>query len=108
MRAKKIIRALLEAGVNPSILEKLPEDGGLDYEALGLPNQRIATSLYREGIFRPRGKSIVLNSCGKKVLRTIWGRGVYFEDFMAHWQEFEKQSLGYPHAVSESGQPIAV
>ena len=47
MRAKKIIRALLGAGINPSILEKLPEDGGLDYEALGLPDQRIATSLYR-------------------------------------------------------------
>ena len=108
MRAKRIIRALLEAGVNPGTLEKLPEDGGLDYETLGLPDQRIATSLYREGIFRPRGKSLVSNSRGKKVLRTIWGRGVYFEDFMAHWREFKKQSLGCLDAVSDSGQPIAV
>jgi hypothetical protein len=103
MRAKKIIRDLLEAGVHPSTIEKLPKDGGLDYETLGLPDQRIAMSLHREGIFRPRGRSIVLNSRGKKVLRTIWGRGVYFDDFMAHWREFEKQSMSCPHAVSESG-----
>jgi hypothetical protein len=107
-RAKRIIRALLEAGVNPSTLEKLHKDGGLDYEALGLPDQRIATSLFGDGILSRRGRSIVLNSRGERVLRTIWGRGVYFEDFMAHWREFEKQSLGSPLAVSESDQPMAL
>jgi hypothetical protein len=29
MRAKSIIRALLEAGINPSTLERLPKDEGL-------------------------------------------------------------------------------
>jgi len=107
-RPKRIIRALLEAGVNPGTLEKLHKDGGLDYEALGLPDQRIATSLFGDGILSRRGRSIVLNSRGEKVLRTIWGRGVYFEFFMAHWREFEKQSLGSTHAVSESDRLIAV
>ncbi len=111
MKPKKVIKIigiLRKTGVELSTLEKLPEDGGLDYEALGFPSQVVATSLFNEGVLRPRGKSMVSNSRGKNVLRTLWGRGVHFENFLAYWREFEKQSLGCLDAVSESEQPIAV
>ena len=108
MRPKSVLRALYSADVDPSALEKLPEDGGLDYEALGFPSQVVATSLFREGILRPRGKSMVQNSRGKNVLRTIWGRGVHFEAFMDYWRNIEIQCKGRLNAVSEIQQPIAV
>lgn len=108
MRPKYIIEGLLEAGIDPAILAALPENGGQDYERLGFPSQGVATRLFREGILRPRGKSMVSNSAGKKVLRTIWGRGVHFEVFLDYW--LENLSLYHNRlvAIPEFRQPVAV
>lgn len=108
MRPRWVIERLLEAGVNPGILAELPEDGGMDYAALGFPSQGVATKLFRAGVLRPRGKSMVSNSQGKKVLRTLWGRGVHFEVFSNYWLQNETQYRSRLDAVAESVQPMAV
>ena len=108
MRAKWIIERLLEAGIDPGALAKLPENGGLDYERLGFPTQGMATKLFRAGVLRPRGKSMVSNSAGKKVLRTIWGRGVHFEVFLDYWLQNKQQYCNRLISFSEIGQKIAV
>ncbi len=109
MRSKWLVERLLEAGVNPGALASLPEDGGgLDYETLGFPSQGLATKLFREGVLRPRGKSMMSNSAGKKVLRTLWGRGVHFEVFLNYWLQNETQYRSRLDAVSEIEQPVAV
>jgi len=108
MRPKFIIEDLLGAGINPGALAGLPENGGLDYEALGFPSQGVATRLFREGILRPRGKSMVSNSAGKKVLRTIWGKGVHFEVFLDYWLQNKQQYCNRLTSFSEYRQTIAV
>jgi hypothetical protein len=108
MRPKYIIEDLLEAGIDPGFLAALPENGGLDYEALGFPSQGVATRLFREGILRPRGKSMVSNSAGKKALRTIWGKGVHFEVFLDYWLQNKQQYYNRLASFSECRQTIAV
>ncbi|VVB69584.1 Uncharacterised protein [uncultured archaeon] len=108
MRPKYIIEGLLEAGIDPGILAALPENSGQDYEALGFPSQGVATRLFREGILRPRGKSMMSNSAGKKVLRTIWGRGVHFEVFLDYWLQNKQLYFSRLISFSENRQKIAV
>ncbi len=108
MRPKYIIENLLEAGIDPGILAGLPENGGQDYETLSFPSQGVATRLFREGILRPRGKRMVSNSAGKKVLRTIWGRGVHFEVFLDYWLKNKQQYCNRLISFSEIRQEISV
>lgn len=108
MRPKYIIEDLLESGVDPGILAALPENGGQHYESLGFPSQGVATRLFRAGILRPKGKSMVQNSAGKKVLRTLWGRGVHFEVFLDYWHQNKQHYRNRLAVFQDCRQSVAV
>jgi len=108
MRPKFIIEELLGAGIDPGALAGLPENGGLDYKTLGFPSQGVATRLFRAGILRPRGKSRVPSSKGKKSSRTLWGRGVHFEVFRDYWHQNKQHYSNRLAAFQDCRQSVAV
>jgi len=107
MRARYIVARLLDKGIKPDLFIDLPEKGR-DYTALGLPSQGFAINLAREGVFRDMGDDIFTNPAGKKVRRTLWGRGCHYEAFMDYWIKYKKQLSGTVAALSEYSQPVAV
>ena len=107
MRPKFIALELIEDRIDPSHLANMP-DTGLDYASLGFPEQGVARRLYRAGILRPMKKSIVPNSEGRNVLRTIWGPGVYFKAFRDYYLKNKEELCNRLACVAECSHPVAV